>query len=206
MISDPIIIRNRMLEISNTYEGSVSSRMIGAMTGTIEKQLKAINVQGISEKRRLVYGFLFGDGEKPITELSSKDLDDAQVYALNRWIGAEKINDKWLNRANWKYELYWVVARSKIMFDVNLKNILTINQYNYLITRDGYAFDEQAMISAMDTDNKILITAIGLGGNVFCLDKISKQVVNPVQYNYEQDSSRMKKVSVVYAGDYEDLI
>jgi len=109
-----------------------------------------------------------------------RGISDGGVYALNKWIGAVNVDDEWLPREQWRYELYWVRARAMIVYNFNLQmpNI-TLDQYNYLIRRDGYGMDDTAMRDGIDSDSELAMTGISLGGDVFELDKVSKGIVHP---------------------------
>jgi len=43
-ITDPINVRNRILEYANNYEGEVNARLSGVIVGNIEKYLRSVEV------------------------------------------------------------------------------------------------------------------------------------------------------------------
>ena len=209
-IADPIVIRNRIQEYANNYEGEVNARLAGVIVGNIEKYLRSVELaeDKIPMQRRLVFGYLLGLGSEPISEMSSKEISNGGIYALKKWIGAVNVDDEWLPREQWKYELYWVRARAMIVYNYHLQmpNI-TLDQYNYLIRRDGYGMDDTAMRDGIDSDSELAMTGISLGGDVFELDKVSKGIVHPY-LKPVNDSKPVKSnaKSVAYVGSYEDLL
>jgi hypothetical protein len=204
-IIDPIVVRRRIQQYINEHEGQVNAKLAGVITGHIEKYLKNVeqDISKIPMQRRLVYGYLLGSGDAPISELSTKALKDADVYALNKWLGSVNIDDEWMLRHEWQYELYWVRARALIVRNYNATtHAITLDEYNYLITRDGYGMHDEAMIYGIDGDNELVATGIMLGGDPFDMDKVSKMVVNPVA-----DTKPAKtEVPTVYSGDISELI
>jgi hypothetical protein len=204
-INDPIVIRRRIQQYINEYEGSVEKKLAGVITGHIEKYLKLVekDIDLIPMQRRLVYGYLIGSGDKPMQELSAKALKDNEVYALNKWLGSTKIDNKWTLRDAWRYELYWTRARALIIYDyVQNVHAVTIEEYNYLLFRDGYSMDEYAM-RGIDGDNELLKAAVMLGGDLFVVDKASSVIAE------QPDNSLVdakQNVSSVYYGDISELI
>jgi hypothetical protein len=67
----------------------------GAIVGTLNRKL------GGDDVRKLVLGWLFGITNEP---LSSSKLTNGQWYALERWIGMEKIDDEWCARSEFLLE------------------------------------------------------------------------------------------------------
>jgi len=43
-IADPIVIRNRIQEYANNYEGEVNARLAGVIVGNIEKYLRSVEL------------------------------------------------------------------------------------------------------------------------------------------------------------------
>jgi hypothetical protein len=204
-IIDPIVVRRRIQQYINEHEGQVNVKLAGVITGHIEKYLKGVekDANKIPVQRRLIYGYLLGSGDMPISELSTKALKDADVYALNKWLGSVNIEGEWILRPEWQYELYWVRARVLIIDNyIKTTQSISINDYDYLIFRDGYAMDGDAAIRGIDGSNELLKNGIMLGGDPFNLDKVSKMVVNPVA-----DTKPAKtEVPIVYSGDISELM
>ena len=65
------------------------------------------------EERKLVLSYLFREDGDKLVLMSSRELRDSQVLALKDWIGAAKIEDKWLPSQWWENE-YRAVSREAL--------------------------------------------------------------------------------------------
>lgn len=99
----------------------ISRGLIGAIVGEIEKIIKSAHPKEEVMYRKMLFGWLFGDETKPPAEMSSKALTPQMWYGLKRWIGVSPVNEngkiKWAHRPQFDEELWWCVARAKMLFD-----------------------------------------------------------------------------------------
>lgn len=115
----PLSLRFHLQELAAQPDIIVTRGDLGAVIKHIEQELTQNGLlqenETPSELRHLIFGFLFGDTEKPIEEISSHALTDGQIYALKRWISAQKIEEAWIPRAEFLPELIEVVKVVKYL-------------------------------------------------------------------------------------------
>lgn len=108
-VASPKAIRKRLaeyairpVEVTHGDKGAV----IGAFENVLE-DVKDQHIADINERRYLVWGFCFGDEDKPIEMIKSGDLDDGQIFALKKWVGFSKdeLTDEWCTRESFCMEV-----------------------------------------------------------------------------------------------------
>lgn len=104
----------------------ISKGYLGAITSLIEKSFATqkflenkreneSEAERVQRCRRLVYGFLFGELDKPVDPINTAQLTPGQIYALYLWVKPTKDGDAWVSgRASerWQVELSWVFTEA----------------------------------------------------------------------------------------------
>lgn len=99
---------------------TVSKGMQGAITGMIEKFLRELRKENesTSEYRRMIFGWLFGELDKPLMPLSSHDMKPEHFYAIqNALINLAKVEDTWAVGPSFRSEIRWLLTR--VLYDFN---------------------------------------------------------------------------------------
>lgn len=115
---NPLSLRFCLQELAILPSANVNRGDIGVIVKHIEEELiKNDLVEDMSPSvlRRMIFGFLFGDADNPIEEMSSHELTDGQILALKKWIGAQKIEETWIPKADFLPELIEVVKVVKYL-------------------------------------------------------------------------------------------
>jgi len=188
---EPFTVRDRRRENANRPEpAEIDHKTLGAVVGEIEKALQALNLPegfNISDERKLILGFLFGDPEKPIKPLSSKELTAQQINGLKQWIGARKMGEVWRPRLGFRDELYWVRSRAQNFNLTSINNGCTISE---LIE----SYKKNYEIRQVEIEEKGMVdTALKLGGD---LTAIGTTLPDPEKVMYDNHIPKKREIEI----------
>jgi hypothetical protein len=138
----PLTVRKTCQHYANLpTPTSYDSRRFGALIGHINAAVKQFDVNGseiTDSNRRLILGFLFTLDNQVMKPLHSDQLTSQQKYAIERWIGAALVDDRWTPRSTFKAEANWILNLSLYFQALLLSNG---NKGSMSLLLDGYLIE-----------------------------------------------------------------